>query len=790
MPVTTGLLARLINEALGEEEIRDLAFDGYRPVYNQYSAAMSRTEQIRRLVDWCARHRRLDELLERVARINPERAAAYAERFADHTGPTASHREPFIAHPLPPAADFVGRADDLRALEDFWDREGGGLFCLVALGGAGKTTMVAEFLRRLRQREDDRPHATLVWSFYDNPDAQSFLAAAQAYFAPDEQFAALNPGGALYLLMRALESSGRNLLVLDGLERVQRTHGGDGLLGEIADQTLSQFVRRLAAGLGRTRAVITTRVAVPRLEPWLDRTCWVRDVASLTPDDACELLARNGVAGDRQALLGLVETFGAHALTLDHLGGYLRSFHGGRPEQADRLVMPVLEAADVQEHRLARVFNAYATAMGEQELALLSRLCVYRYGMTVPALHAVFATSSDERVAGPLAGLSEGDFERVVSRLARLHLVQADRDRWTVHPAVRDYFYLRFEQAGVVHDAVRRQYATLVAAPGTGLPRDEAELDGLEELVHHTLRVGRVDDAEQIFVGRLGGVEHLGWNLGQYSRCIRVLREFPHCPDTAGLLWCHRAVGDLAAAERLVAPDDLWWLGMLGCLRGRLAEVVERLAGGHDDVILTVCQVLTGAADVRQLAAAPVWPGLPLTVADAWLALDRPAEAEAAASELARHVAGRRGRWSDELARVDLTLAEVARRRGDTGRCGALLDKAGLWVLKSGSQEHLCQWNLLQGRLALDLGRHADAATALEQGTYTAEHCGFGLSHIDLRIESARLALALGEHRAAAAHAGAALVDARDSRCGYLSGARRAEALLRQAEVAVDQSGG
>ena len=172
-----------------------------------------------------------------------------------------------------------------------------------------------------------------------------------------------------------------------------------------------------------------------------------------------------------------------------------------------------------------------------------------------------------------------------------------------------------------------------------------------------------------------------------------------------------------------------------------------------------------------------------MTVTDAWLAHDRPDEAETAAAELAKHVDGQRW-WSDELARIDLSLAEAARQRGDVGRCRALLDKAGMWVLNSGSQEHLCQWNLLQGRLAVDLGRHADAATALAQGIHTAEHCGFGLLRIDLRIESARLALAEGRLHAAVADAGSALDEARNPRCRYLPAVRRAGALLRQAEAA------
>lgn len=802
-----GFVLDFITQALTEEEIRTLALAHFRAVYEEYSAAMSRTELIRRLVEGADRTGRLAELVDLTAQLNPVKGAGARERLASlpeplpPAPPARPRPRSLIVHPLPPASAFVGRTAELAALDRFWDEAPNGLFCLFALGGAGKTAIAAQFLERIQADARRRPDNLLVWSFYESPDAQGFLDMARATLSPEGASPDVSTAAAYYMILQALENGERNLIILDGLERVQRSDGGIGQFGEITDPTLAQLVRRLAAGLDRTKVIITSRFALPRMEPWLSRTFWLLDVTSMTMEDACALLAGKGVHGSEAALRKTVVAYGAHALTLDHLGGYLCAFSDGSADGASALPEPRLVSASIQEYRLARVLSAYESALTEQELALLSRLCIFRSSRTAQELCEIFsATASDaDRIAGPLRGLGTPDYERLMTRLAALHLaIPAGAERWTAHPAVRDYFGRRFADADLADEAARRHFARLVEAPGTQLASSEAVLDSLEELVYHTLRLGRITDAVAIYFDQIGGAENLGWRLGQYGRCVRMLEQFPQCPDIAGLIWCYRALGDLDAAERLIEPDDLWWLGMIGCLRGRLAEVTSQLTGVHGDAILTICEVLTGRADARELAGAPHWPGLPISVADAWLLVGREHEAMTAAA----HIASDRG--NDEGARADLILADVARRKGDLHGSRGLLDKASQWIFKSGSQEHLCRLHLAEAQLALDSGRLEDASTRLRQGLAVAAECGFGLMHIDLLVEDARLAIAERRFAAAATAALSALNGiGRDMRpcdkpdgdpgelvllgalhplCHYQWGMERARYYLRQAD--------
>ena len=119
--------------------------------------------------------------------------------------------------------------------------------------------------------------------------------------------------------------------VLDGLERVQRPPGDlkQGF-GELEDPLLRQAVTRLAAGAGRTKCLITTRFPVPDLHRWEGCGYTQLKVDHLDRVSARQLLRRHGVRGDDLALDAVLDEYGSHALTLDHVGAYLAEFCGRR----------------------------------------------------------------------------------------------------------------------------------------------------------------------------------------------------------------------------------------------------------------------------------------------------------------------------------------------------------------------------------------------------------------------------------------------------------------------------
>jgi hypothetical protein len=644
-----------------------------------------------------------------------------------------------VIHSLPPAPDFIGRLVELRLLTEFWTDSRRTLFSLIGLGGSGKTALVAEFLDRLPVEQ--RPSHLFVWSFYVEVDSGSFLRDAYFYFSGGGSTRA-HGGAALQELVALLIRTPRALLVLDGLERIQHARASDTdvAFGHIEDATIRQLITRLAAGLGSAKCVVTSRFPLIDVYAWQQKTCSSLDVDQLSLSDAMALLRRRNLVGDETDFRRILGDFGHHALTLDYLGRYLAEYRQGRAADAHSMPGPVA-SSDLREERvLAKVFAAYERVLQPTELAFLSRLCVFRAGTSVADVHKIFTTeriapgSGAVDISGPLRGLSVDSIQRIAHRLAMLHLVAKDQDGLiTAHPSVRDHFGKLFTQAAPIHRAVTSHI--LSAVPGSGLAIDRNELDYIEEVIYHALSAGDVDLARSVYNNRLGAYSHLAWRLGEYSRCFRVLEEFRRSTDRlvdpAGHYWSWRALGydDERYSDR----------ASIKLLRGRLTSC--------DD---PVARFLQGERKV-----------LPLTSTDS--PLPQPAlelyidDVQGALKSTSQLLAVTRDVDLDVKARLKLYQAEALRRDSNLDAADRSLLDAVDWIRASGSQEHLCLFQLIQSRMMLTREQLEEALVELKEGLAIAQRCGFGLYHVELAVEMGHALLSKGQKVDAARYGEVAL---------------------------------
>jgi tetratricopeptide (TPR) repeat protein len=433
-------------------------------------------------------------------------------------------KAPLYVHPLPSVADFQGRRTELDALGGRWPRAA--LVSIVAQGGAGKSTLLAKLLDTFEEHVD-RPHAVFVWSFYQDTDADSFLKTAILYFtgAPSSATTTL---GHVYALTSALAVSGRVVLAMDGLERIQ-----EAATGRVEDPALRFLLDQLAAGIGQTMAVITSRIGLPDLDEHKGLGFFELSLDRLTPDAANALLWSRGVEGSFEELAQLANRFGGHALTVSLLGAYLKEFHGGRISGADPLT-----PGEGQGEMLAAILGAFETAMTPPEVAVLERLSAFRSGTTYALLDAVFLRAAakagsrlEKRLLGPIAELTSTSLRQVLDRLEALKLIAREGTEdgqpvYAFHAAVKDHFYSRLMSGAKgkrVHEQVREH---LENRPMEQRPMEDSELDTLEGLIHHTISAGHVDKAFRVYWERLNGYDHLGRTLGAYARGRRITQAF------------------------------------------------------------------------------------------------------------------------------------------------------------------------------------------------------------------------------------------------------------------------
>lgn len=195
---------------------------------------------------------------------------------------------------------FVAREGELARLDAAW-AEGLNVVTFVAMGGAGKSALVNEWLGRIQEDGWRGAERVLGWSFYSQ-GTDSVGASSEAFseyalgwlgYEGDPITSPWRRGEVLARLVRER----RTLLVLDGLEPLQHPPGAQ--KGRIKDPTVQALVRELAAdnpGL----CVVTTRLVVTDLAGRAGTESV--DLEELPPEAGVELLRALDVKGTEKEL--------------------------------------------------------------------------------------------------------------------------------------------------------------------------------------------------------------------------------------------------------------------------------------------------------------------------------------------------------------------------------------------------------------------------------------------------------------------------------------------------------
>jgi hypothetical protein len=724
-----------------------------------------------------------DELGRKIALALPD----YIQPRGPHTGPSAPNRgEIRIVHALQPAPHFHGR-DPLVAELTAWvadlaspDR----VWSLVAAGGTGKTAVAERVVRDMKPGEAN----VLVWSFYEKPDADAFLRECNQLFLGEEEGPA---GGRLERLERGLRDGRPHLIVLDGLERVQEDAGAGRVRGELSDQTLKLLLRVLAAGLGRARALVTSRFPLVDLQDWTNRGYRDTRLEDLPPEAAVAVLRGWGVLGDEAALRAAASQVGFHALSVAVIGSYFHSFAGGRIEEVKSFDLDAVTGDDPKAAKLARVLASYAERLPPEERELLARLSVFPRGVTVDLLGILVDAG------GEVAGLLVNAKARLVGWLNSLRargLVFEYRSdtsvTWTAHPFLRERFRdLLGCPSEQVFDVVAQSLGTGLEKQPKAKPSDPNMLDRYERLVEAMRLAGREQEAFELYCDGMGGYINLGQALGEYQRGYRILAAFSATgrPEDLGptmvLPWRSLLANELALfaedlgrlkagwairqmdngwTKSLAEPSDLSrglinssWVAFE---RGRLLEsrglADAGLAATGDDrqvkIVLLGFRAFAAHAlgDIplarEDFAAATRLQGGPLV--SFWgshyvrhhLDLANFSAARSACDKGFENARSNRGYQEFSLIHSLLARIDLAEGNDPTPH----LDEIRAWTSRTGQMRPIIQAHLLTALHLLTSGDPQSALGEAETGLLHAVACGYGLLRIEILVALARIRLA------------------------------------------------
>ena len=484
-------------------------------------------------------------------------------------------------------AELIGREAEMTLINDAWAKAVAGeahprVLTFVALGGEGKTALVAKWAVGMAEKDWPDCSAAFAWSFYSQGTREQVAASSDLFLAEALKFF----GAPAVEGVESGHDKGRRLakwigdkraaLILDGLEPLQYAPTSP-TAGELKDEGLRALLKGLVQH-NRGLCLVTTRYAVKDLESY-GTSAPQKNLAPLSRQAGAWLLEIHGVRGTRLEREQLSEDVKGHALTLNVIGAYLRDAYGGDIRRRD---LVRLEEADEEEHRAFKAMDAYVGwfesdgERGARALAMLRLMGLFDRPADAACLEALWRAPAIEALTEPLVALSEAQRNIVLTRLTDAKLVSVNRDAsraltsLDAHPLLREYFskHLRETRPDAWKAAHRRLYEHLTT---TTQDKPEPTLDDLQplyEAVAHGCCAGMHGEARaKVYRDRI--LRGTGWG-GYYST-----KKLGAIGADLGAVACFFDQPWRRVSPNLTPPVQAWLLGEAGvCLRalGRLSE--------------------------------------------------------------------------------------------------------------------------------------------------------------------------------------------------------------------------
>ena len=493
--------------------------------------------------------------------------------------------------PETPYEHLVGRDKELALLDEAWTDKKTNILSLIAEGGAGKSALVNEWLKRMQADNYRGAETVLGWSFYSQGTKERATSAdAFLNWALEKLNIALNTTSATAkgdAIAEALMTR-RVLLVLDGVEPLQ--HGPDGQMGQLKDQGLRALLRRFAAAPpaeARGLIVLTSRLAVTDIAGRKDGAAPVVDVEKLSDEAGAELLRDNGVWGTDKELKQAAHDFGGHPLALALLASFLKETQTGDIRRRDHIRVLATGIGNPGQDHAARVMESYEKEWlaGQPELLAIMRVIgLFDRPASDDCVKALRRKPTIQGLTDKIVKLGEGEWQRAIARLPGVRLIAppdpAAPDALDAHPLLREWFGERLREANEAawKMAHGRLFEHLRDTTKEGDKPTLEQLTPLFQAIAHGCRAGRHQEAlNEVYINRICKRDSDEGLVFYSSRMLGAVGS-----DLAAVSWFFEKpyetpVGNLRESVRS-------WLLNQAALRlravGRLAEALPALRAG------------------------------------------------------------------------------------------------------------------------------------------------------------------------------------------------------------------
>jgi tetratricopeptide (TPR) repeat protein/PAS domain-containing protein len=439
---------------------------------------------------------------------------------------------PSLHNQTPPEPNFVGQVDKLETIIDWYNDPKVRIGALVGWGGVGKSALVRKWYDSLEEN-DIHPDGIFWWGFYRNAYLDQFLNALLRYVSQGQiEPESITSTWEKVERIKEYLHQGAYLLVLDGLEQMQKSESSDEfermihrecteLLHYVADVSKAG---EASGGL----CLITTRYPLKDLDAWREHSYREQPVTDLSIPDSLKMLQGRGVTGSDEAVIEVIMRYKGHALSLTSLAGYLNKYYDGDINHAPDITFVLSDEERFKD--VNKLLRKYAEKMSEPERVFLHLFSLFRTEVTETDYKIAFR----HRVKGmdfnkALVKMSELDFRDLVSGLVDWRLISYDemKNTYTTHPLIKTYFEATFDEK--IKKLCHKHLYQYFGLHAPEWPETLEEMPPLFEQVYHGCAAGLYDEVfYDVYVEKIKRENEyfIVTNLGAWETDLALVRAF------------------------------------------------------------------------------------------------------------------------------------------------------------------------------------------------------------------------------------------------------------------------
>ena len=398
---------------------------------------------------------------------------------------------PRLHNQTPPEPNFVGCEKMLETITDWYTNPEVRVGALIGWGGVGKSAIVRNWYDTLESNAI-KPDGIFWWGFYRNAYLELFLNALLRYVSQGQiEPESIKSTWEKTDRIKEYIHQGTYLIILDGLEQMQKSASGDEF-GQMIHRECTELLHYFA-DVPKGLCLITTRYPLKDLDEWHERSYKTLPLIDLSIPDSLLMLRSRGVKGREEDMREIITRYKGHALSLTSVAGYLNRYYAGDIKQAPEVEFVLSDRERFKD--VNKLLRKYAEKMSEPERIFLQIFSLFRQEVTEDDFAIVFRHKvKDTEFNKVLVRMHELDFRDLISGLVDWRLISYDKTKrtYTTHPLLKGYFESDFDEKikKLCHKHIYQYFGEY--APKR--PETLEEMQPLFEQVYHGCSAGLYDE--------------------------------------------------------------------------------------------------------------------------------------------------------------------------------------------------------------------------------------------------------------------------------------------------------